>query len=310
MHIRDKNTAFEFHAATCGACGGSRSRVLGKRGGEAHRDGVGVLTTIVQCVECSHMFPDPMPMPAKGYGDLYEAPAEYFQGHDIERKKQMALNKLQEVERMLEGRGRYLDVGCGRGEALWAARERGWECEGVDPSPSYLEWGRENLGVEGRLGTLEEAQFPRDHFDAVTMGSVLEHVYEPYSMLSEVQRVLKPGGVLWFDVPNESSLYTRIGNYYMRILGRDWVVNLAPTFPPYHVQGFNPRSVKTLLGRVGLEVERLQVWGYVWPPAGASSIRKRLEYVAAQTVNWIGNHFGAGFYMDVWARKPLRSFGN
>ncbi len=300
---------FEFHAVACGACGSNRFRVLGKRGGEAHRDGNGVLTTIVRCLDCSHIYPNPMPLPAKGCGDLYEAPDDYFRGHDIEQKKRMGLSRLQEFESALGRRGRFLDVGCGRGESLWAARESGWEHEGVDPSQSYREWGRRHLGVESRLGTLEDAHFPDDHFDAVSMGGVLEHLYEPYKLLSEVRRVMRPGGLLWFDVPNEDGLYTRVGNLYMRMLGRDWVVNLAPTFPPFHVQGFNPRSVRTLLGRVGLEVARLHIGGGVWPPAGEPSLRKQLEYQAARFVNWIGNRGSAGFYMDILARKPVRPGG-
>jgi hypothetical protein len=137
------------------------------------------------------------------------------------------------------------------------------------------------------------------------MSSVLEHLYGPYETLLEVRRILRPGGLFWFDVPNESGLYMRVGNLYMKCLGRDWCVNLAPTFPPSHVQGFTPASLRTLLARVGLEVVELKVEGTVWPFTGRHSIRKRLEYGAAQVVTWLGNKTGTGSYMETLVRKPL-----
>jgi SAM-dependent methyltransferase len=135
------------------------------------------------------------------------------------------------------------------------------------------------------------------------MAGLVEHLYDPYSTLCEVRRVLRPGGVLWFNAPNEDGLYTQIGNLYMRSLRRDWVVNLAPTFSPFHVQGFNPRSLRTLLKRVNFTVERFKVHGEMYPLTGKPSVRKRLEYCAAILVNWVGNRCGSGIYIDIWAKK-------
>jgi ubiquinone/menaquinone biosynthesis C-methylase UbiE len=299
---QDVGLEFVFRAVSCSVCEGERWSALGKRGGRAHRDGAGVMSTIVRCCECSHLYPNPMPFPVRGLGSLYTDTDVYFHGHDVERKKQASLEMLRGFTEMLGRRGRYLDVGCGRGEAVWAARELGWEYEGVDASPVYLDWGRENLGVEGRLGTIEDIQFPDAYFDVITMGGLIEHLYQPHQTLCEVWRVLRPGGILWFDAPNEDGLYMQIGNLYMRLRQRDWVVNLAPTFPPYHVQGFNTRSVKRLLGRAGFELEKLEVSGSVWPPR-ERSLAKDIEYRAAVLVNWVGNTWGMGTYMDIRARR-------
>ena len=300
----EREPAFDLRHVACGVCGSDKQQLLGWRGGAAHHQGGGIRVRIVRCGACSHLYPDPMPFPAKDLDGLYKDTSGYFQGHDVEAKKSFGLSLLSQFEKALERRGRYLDVGCGRGELLWAAREAGWEYEGVDPSSTYLGWAQQHLGVEGRIGTLEEAHFPDNHFDAISMGGVIEHLYEPYKTLQEVWRVLRPGGCLWLDAPNEDGLYMRIGNIYMRVLGRDWVINLAPTFPPYHVQGFNQHSLKKLLARVGFDIERLEVWGAVWPFTGERSLRKRIEYWLAEFVNWMGNRCGAGTYMNVWARKP------
>jgi hypothetical protein len=76
-------------------------------------------------------------------------------------------------------------------------------------------------------------------------GRLLEHLYDPADCLRRVH----DGGLVFIDVPNECSLFTRLGNAYMRLRGRPWAVNLSPTFPPFHVVGFCPSSLRRLLRR-------------------------------------------------------------
>jgi SAM-dependent methyltransferase len=300
----EASVVFDFRPTVCGACGSDESRFFGWRGGEAHHGGAGVRTRLVRCGVCTHIYPNPMPYPVRGINDLYTDTEEMFHGHDVEVKKLNALENLRSIEQLLGRRGRYLDVGCGLGENLWAARESGWEYEGVDVSATYLKWAEQHLGVHARQGTLEEMAYPDNHFDAITMNAILEHLYDPYATLKEVYRVLKPGGLFWFDAPNEDGLYMRIGNFYMKAQGRDWVITLAPTFSPYHVQGFNPRSLRHLTARVGFEVVSFRMHGNVWRPTGEGTMRKRIEYRGAQLINWVGRRTGAGIYLYVAARKP------
>ncbi|MDQ1707145.1 MAG: hypothetical protein QOJ88_356 [Pyrinomonadaceae bacterium] len=296
--------AFEFRELPCAVCGSTSRKALGWRGGEAHHDRRGVRVQIVRCESCSHLYPHPMPFPRANLSSLYTDPEDYFSAHDVETKKRNAREMMRTLESKLGRRGSVLDVGCGRGELLWAAREAGWEFAGVDPSPAYLEWGRVHLGIEAQLGTLEELKFADEGFDVILMEGLIEHLYDPYSGLREVWRLLKPGGICYLDAPNEDSLYMKIGNLYMRALSRDWVVNLAPTFPPYHVQGFNPISLLRLVERVGFKVEEFNIFGTVVPLTGKASLRKNIEHQAARLVNWLGNRMGAGVYTDVWLRKP------
>ena len=117
------------------------------------------------------------------------------------------------------------------------------------------------LVLRGASGTLEEANFPAESFDAIVMGGVIEHLYDPGSTLQQISLVLRPRGWLYFDAPNEDGLYMRAGNAYMRMCRRDWVVSLAPTFSPYHVQGFNPASVKKILERNNYAIEDFRIFG-------------------------------------------------
>lgn len=294
---------FVFREVNCPVCDENNATLLGYRGGDAHQGGLGVRTTIVRCVRCTHQYPNPMPFPAVGLSELYGEPEAYFQRHDLERKKAIGRGILSEFEHRLGSKGRLLDIGCGRGEVLWAAKVSGWEFEGLDTSKEFLEFAKTEFGIDGRLATVEEAAFPAESFDAVIMGGVIEHLYDPGATLREIFRILRPNGWLYFDAPNEDGLYMQVGNAYMKALGRDWVVTLAPTFSPYHVQGFNPTSLRKLLDLSKFDVRQFRLFGDLSPQTGVVTFRKSCEYVAARFVNWIGNKIGRGTYMDVWAQK-------
>jgi len=300
-----QESLFEFKEICCPACGGDAPKFLGWRGGEAHQSGAGEKTAIVRCKKCSHQYPNPMPFPKANLEEIYVDADDYFCGHGVEAKKQSGLRLMRDFEQKLGKCGKFLDVGCGAGEALWAAKESGWEAEGVDPSMEFIKIGRERLGVEGRATTLEEAKFPDNYFDAVAMSSIIEHLYNPFETLREVHRVLRPEGLLWFDVPNEDGLYMQFGNLYMRLQRKDWVVVMAPTFPPYHVQGFNPKSLRKLLERAGFEFKKMEILGEVSEQQGEQSWRKKIEINAAKIINQIGKILNKGSYMSVWAQKNL-----
>jgi SAM-dependent methyltransferase len=248
-----------------------------------------------------------MPFPDATLEEVYIDPDEYFRGHDVEAKKQNGLRLMSQFESRLGKRGRFLDVGCGAGEVLWAATQSGWEAEGVDPSSDFIEIGKQKLGVEGRVATLKSAAYPDKFFDAVALNGIIEHLYDPFDVLTEVNRVLRDDGWLYFDAPNEDGLYMKAGNLYMRLRNRDWVVVMAPTFAPYHVQGFNPRSLKALLARAGFCLDELQIVGGVCEQGGKTSISKKLEFFAAKIVNGFGRLLNMGSYMAVWATKDTNS---
>lgn len=296
-------SSFKFEKISCPVCETEDTKFCGWRGGEAHQSGAGVKTAIVRCRNCSHQYPNPMPFPEGDLSEIYVDADEYFRGHDVEKKKQNGLSLMREFELRLGKKGRFLDVGCGAGELLWAAKTSGWEAQGIDPSKEFIEIGRERLGVEGRVTTLEEANFPGDHFDAVIMSGIIEHLYDPLETLKEIHRVLKPNGWFWFDAPNEDGFYMKLGNLYMRLRGKDWVVTLAPTFPPYHVQGFNPKSLKNLVEKSDFELKELKNFGDISQQTGDQTLRKKIEYNGAKFVNWLGKFVGQGMYMSVWAQK-------
>ena len=59
----------------------------------------------------------------------------------------------------------------------------------------------DHSAVIDRHDDIHSLDFPDDHFNAVVCWSVLEHVPEPQLAIAEMRRVLKPGGVIWVQVP-------------------------------------------------------------------------------------------------------------
>lgn len=92
--------------------------------------------------------------------------------------------------------GRILDVGCGTGEfAQRAAHILGLEVAGVDQSQRMVELTRAR-GIEAVVGDAHELPFAEDEFDAVTALWMLYHLPDLDRGLSEIARVLRPGGRL------------------------------------------------------------------------------------------------------------------
>jgi ubiquinone/menaquinone biosynthesis C-methylase UbiE len=89
---------------------------------------------------------------------------------------------------------RVLDIGCGTGEtAERIARELGCEVIAADQSGRMVELARER-GLDARVADIQALPFADSEFDCVVAGWVLYHVQDRERAISEVARVLRPGG--------------------------------------------------------------------------------------------------------------------
>ncbi|MBC7900078.1 MAG: class I SAM-dependent methyltransferase [Saprospiraceae bacterium] len=300
----ESHDGYRWSEQNCPICEIKPTKYVGKRGGASHRENQGVETEIWACGKCGLIFPNPMPYPIGGLGQHYEVDADqYFQGHDKLGKLDNAAGLVEQAEKLLGRKGRLLDVGVGRGEILIAAKERGWDVEGVEPSESFADYAEKRIGVKIWRQPVEEAEIPEAEFDVVILAAVLEHLYNPDEIMLKISRILKPGGFLYLDVPNEKGLYFRVGNVYQKMRGRKWCVNLAPTFSPFHVFGFGAKSLIAILRKHGFEPKVWTVYGGTSMVSMRGGVFGKLESVASSLITRISNLGNMGTYIETWAVK-------
>lgn len=97
---------------------------------------------------------------------------------------------------------RVLDVGCGNGRLLAQIAELGFEAVGVDFSSEATAACREQ-GLKAECVDIETEGIPYDEeFDLCISTEVIEHVFDPYNFLFQINKVLQPGGLAILTTPN------------------------------------------------------------------------------------------------------------
>ncbi len=170
-------------------------------------------------------------------------------------------------------KGRVLDVGCGAGAFLYRLKELGWETCGVEIDPRAVETARK-LGLDVHAGMLEQANFPSRHFDVVTALHVLEHIHFPRAFLTEIWRVLKPGGLLYIEVPN-------LRSFNFRVFGAQWF-NLDA---PRHLCSYWRKPLVRLLRATGFRVTRIHHLSGTMGLRGSIGYYRRLR--GLKPLHWI-----------------------
>src|SRR5207302_1170051 len=96
---------------------------------------------------------------------------------------------------------RVLNAGAGGGSFSVKLAERGFEPTSIDASVVAVELLRSRVPGEVAVADVSDLPYPHGTFDAAILGEVLEHVPDDSAALTEVARVLRPGGTLALSVP-------------------------------------------------------------------------------------------------------------
>jgi ubiquinone/menaquinone biosynthesis C-methylase UbiE len=107
--------------------------------------------------------------------------------------------KLIEQEAAKYPGGTYLEVGCGAGWESIAWAQQGMNVSAIDLSPAAIELAKKNfkyrtLEADLQVGNAEDLPFEGNTFDIVASFGVLHQTQSTQRAISEVRRVLKPGG--------------------------------------------------------------------------------------------------------------------
>lgn len=289
--------SYSVEYTNCKVCGSDRPKFLGIRGnleymqapalkaGEEH-----MVTNVVRCRKCGFIYTNPKIVLPPEKANFYNDPREYFSSISLDPLK-IFRNTLNLMEKFSKQKGRLLDVGAGKGEFLAAAKRRGWEVFGIEPSYRFVQYAKEKYDLDIRQVSLEEADFPEDFFDVVTLNMVLEHVDEPHSLLSSIHRILKNDGLFYIEVPNIESALLKMITIYYRFRRKEWSPHLSALHRPYHCYGYGRSCLKLICAMNKFTIKKFFVFGIglrgFRPYYGSNKLRQYLRDALARIAGWI-----------------------
>jgi SAM-dependent methyltransferase len=181
--------------------------------------------------------------------------------------------------------GRWVDLGCGRGEFLALARQTG-------RSGLALDRRREDAaeaGADARAALVADLARPLPFRDAALDGAslieVIEHVWPAEALAAELARVVRPGGWLLVSTPNVVHW-----TYRWRAL-----TGHGPKQEGYHVRFFTQRTLAELFARAGFRARRRASFGkqaLLCKLAALAGRREKVRYrVPAPLEALLAQHF-------------------
>lgn len=208
------------------------------------------------------------------YGDDYHGDRHRASGSFANRRRLAWVEAVIPVDQP-----RLIDVGCGDGSFLVAARRRAWLVAGTELHPNDAR--AKDLRVESDLLDLDDL----GPVDVITFWHSLEHLGDPRAALRAAASRLRPGGVVLLAVPNFDSLQSRVTR-------ASWLHLDAPR----HLWHFNARALRARLADANLDPIR---WWHL-----------ELEYDLAGWAQSLQTPFTGGrtlFFDQLTGRSPAGS---
>ncbi len=94
----------------------------------------------------------------------------------------------------------WLDIGAGGGEVVYAARQFGFDAQGIEPNEGYSDFARQHYDVVVRTSHLDQIQ--GEIYDIVSLFHVLEHMPNPIAVFDKLAGLINRDGLLIIEVPN------------------------------------------------------------------------------------------------------------
>ncbi|MHA8074800.1 class I SAM-dependent methyltransferase [Aquirufa sp. HETE-40SA] len=205
---------------------------------------------IVTCNSCQLIYTNPRPA-ANEAGPYYHASA-YISHSDTNEglinklyhavRKFTLQSKTNWIEQEKKGNKELLDIGCGNGHFLAAAKEKGWNINGVELDPETAARAAKLTGLT-IAPSLKETT-PEKQFQVITLWHVLEHVYELDEYFQFFKNRLAKDGKLLLALPNPASFDA---NYFEE----HW----AAYDVPRHIHHFTPATITALAAKYGFKLK-------------------------------------------------------
>jgi len=144
---------------------------------------------------------------------------------------------------LLKPEDKILEIGCGIGTVVYELSKKGHDIIGIDISSEAIEYGRNKyVDIHLEVQAAETLPYEDESFEVVLSFDLFEHIAEIDKHISEVKRVLRPGGYYLFQTPNKCS------NIIYETL---WTKSLQ--WRRYHPSLHSPGQLKRRMARHGFE---------------------------------------------------------
>jgi len=233
------------------------------------------------CDACGLQFWEPREMPdARWYEQMYG-------GRDEKLLPLEPGHKYFLADPLAPRGSELLDIGCGTGNFLAAARDAGYRVTGIELDSKAAGFAKERVGLQ-RVFPLTISEFAGRHagekFDVVTFFEVLEHQAAPVEFLQRVSMVLKARGTLALSVPNRERWMT----------GPDVL-----DYPPNHFLRWNAAALKHFLSAQGFEVLSIRE-----QPAGIAHTAQMINMALRTGMSQTAAGEGRASFRDVMQMAP------
>jgi 2-polyprenyl-3-methyl-5-hydroxy-6-metoxy-1,4-benzoquinol methylase len=220
--------------------------------------------SIIKCKTCKFIHINPIPtnkeLSLLYANDYYQkTKPNYIQGNekDIQYLNYTFDEKLDTIEKLLSSKSRrVLDIGSGPGFFLRRAKRRGWDVLGIEPSLIACNYSKKH-----NIPTIQKFFYEVDikqigKFDAIHSFDVLEHVNDPINVLKKSYSLLKRGGIIVVEVPNDFNLLQKLVQKELK--KKEYWITLSSNSKNSgtidHLNYFDFSSISNLLKRIGFKI--------------------------------------------------------
>lgn len=172
-------------------------------------------------------------------GEGFDSSVHYIDDLQGGQPPEEAVRALRRIRSLFPQTADILEIGPGMGSFMHLAAEAGYAVRGLELSAFAVRQLRAR-GMEVMQGGLPGTAIPDQSMDVVVAIEVIEHLSDPAAFLREVRRILRPGGLFYYETGNiecEEALR----------LGVDWDYIM----PEGHLYYFSPRLMRLYLEKAG-----------------------------------------------------------
>lgn len=216
----------------------------------------------VRCDACGCTFADPLPTEEE-FASMYSL-GEYHDEHYAEFDPRAHGESIEWLAQHARDKRTMLDVGCGNGAFMAAARDEGYDVTGVELDPGARAAAATKTALP--VLSLDETRASGRVFDVIHLGDVLEHLPHPLQYMRALEGLLGPSGVFYVEGPLQShdSVVFHAARLF-KLVQRAARGDQPGADPPTHLLLATMRAQRGFFLRLGYLERAFQVSETGWP---------------------------------------------